>query len=107
MNDHLRRVAKNAPPRPRSSDAISSSVTCCGVIARAVFRARYPPAPSYSASVVVGFARTILRISGATELLDDPGGVVRLHAQPVLPVDGDDRPPPATPEAFDSTERAL
>jgi len=36
MNDHLRPVAKNAPPRPRTSDVSSSSVTSAGVIARAL-----------------------------------------------------------------------
>src|SRR5436309_15655209 len=71
-NDHLRPVAKNAPPRPRSSEAMSSAVTSAGVWARALASAVYPPAASYSARLVVGFARTIFSTSGVTaQLLHD------------------------------------
>jgi hypothetical protein len=35
MNAHFRPVGKNAPPRPRNSDASTSSITTCGAIARA------------------------------------------------------------------------
>ena len=36
MNETLRPMAKPAPPRPRTLDASSSSVICCGCIAIAL-----------------------------------------------------------------------
>src|SRR4029079_1023623 len=108
-NDHLRPVGKKAPPRPRSPDASSSAITSSGDSARALRSAVKPPAFSYSPmsrterpSVVP--AKTMLGCS-ATELLDDPGDVLRLHAQPVPVVDGDHRCPAAAPEALDRPER--
>src|SRR5580765_7939569 len=52
MNDHLRPHGNPAPPRPRSPDFLTSSVTASGVIdVTALRRARYPPEASYPARV--------------------------------------------------------
>ncbi len=50
-------------------------------------------------------AKTMLGYSGTAQLLDDPGNVVRLHAQPVAVVDRDHRRPAAAAEALDRAER--
>jgi hypothetical protein len=44
MNDHFSPVGNPAPPRPRSPDALISSMTSAGFIFTAFRRALYPPA---------------------------------------------------------------
>src|SRR6185437_7782083 len=103
MNAHLRPVGKNAPPRPRSSDAITSSITACASIARALVSAVYPPTASYSASFVRSRSRASARTrSVATaQLLHDPRYVVGHDVRAVVVVDGPDRRPAEAAEALD------
>src|SRR5437660_10204359 len=107
MNAHLRPVGKNAPPRPRSSEAMSSSITACGVMARALASAPYPPASSYSASFVRSRSPAPASTNSVAiaQLPHDPGDVVRLHVRAVVMVDGDDRRPAAPAEALDRAQR--
>src|SRR2546423_5080046 len=103
MKANLRPVGKNAPPRPRSSDTTSSSITACGAIVRAFASAPYPPAASYSASFVKSRSPTPPRTRSVAiaQLLHDAGGVAGLHVRAVAMVDGDDRRPAAAAEALD------
>src|SRR4029077_17374676 len=51
-NDHLVAVGKSAPPRPRSPEAFTSSITCAAFISVTTLRsAEYPPRPSYTSSL--------------------------------------------------------
>src|SRR6188472_4105468 len=99
---HFMPVAKNAPPRPRSWEAFSSSITASGAIARAFVSASYPPTASYSASFVRSRlsapAKTyslLLGLLATAELLDDRRYAVSLDVQPVVVVDRDDGRPAA------------
>ncbi len=53
----------------------------------------------------VGAGEDDLRILRQAQLLDDPGHVVGLHAEPMAVVDRDDRRPAAAAEALDGPER--
>src|SRR5436190_4612989 len=109
MNAHLRPAGKKAPPRPRSSDATTSSITACGSMARAFASAVYPSTASYSASFVRSRSRASARTSSVatTQLLHDLRHVLGLHVRAVVMVDGDDRRPAAAPQAFDRPQRHL
>src|SRR5918994_2255226 len=113
MKPALRPVAKNAPPRPRSPDALSSSTICAGSIVRARAICAYPPTARYSSSFVRSRSSapartTIGRSAVATaHLSDDPRHVVRGHVLPVAMIDRDDRRPAATAEALDHPKRDL
>src|SRR5690349_8213509 len=109
MKAHLRPVGKNAPPRPRSSEAITSSMTACGAIPRAFASAAYPSTVSYSASFVRSRSRASAKTSSlaTAQLLHDPRHVVGHHVRAVVVVDGDDRGPTAAAEALDRPQRDL
>ena len=47
---HLIAAGKYAPPRPRSPDSLTSSVTASGVVQSAFARPAYPPRSRYSSS---------------------------------------------------------
>ena len=84
-------------------------MTSSGAIARALRNAAKPPACSYSPMSVtappsVVPAKTMLGYSG-TELLDDPGNVLGLHAQAMAVVDRDHGRPATAAEALDGAER--
>src|SRR5262245_37182273 len=109
MKDHLRPVGKKAPPRPRSSDAITSSITACEVMPRAFASAWYPPIASYSASLARSCSLAPARTSSTAiaQLLDDLRHVIGLHVRAVVVVDRHDRRPPAAAEALDRPHRYL
>jgi hypothetical protein len=50
---HLSPVGKPAPPRPRSADFLTSSVTASGFIEMAFLSPSYPPVLTYSSYVTM------------------------------------------------------
>src|SRR6266540_2284540 len=105
----LRPVGKPAPPRPRSVDVTSSSISASGSIARAFSSASYPPTARYSSSCVRSRSSTWAsrRSRLGTELLDQRGNVLGRDRLPVAPVDDDHRRVAAAAGALDRPERHL
>ena len=114
---HFMPVAKNAPPRPRSFDAFTSSITASGAIA-ARLRERLVAADR----LVLGELRQVALVgvreddlpvtrhafsSDIAQLLDDPADALRLDVQAVVVVDRDDGRPAAAAEALDRPQRHL
>src|SRR5438552_1039280 len=66
MNDHFVPVGKPAPPRPRSADFLTSSVTSPGLIDATVLRrALYPPPASYTPIVCESRLSTLRSRTGS------------------------------------------
>src|SRR6266540_1258007 len=105
----LRPVGKPAPPRPRSVDVTSSSISASGSIARAFSSASYPPTARYSSSCVRSRSSTWAsrRSRLGTELLDQRGNVLGRDRLPVAPVDDGHRRVAAAAGALDRPERHL
>src|SRR5947207_11730963 len=117
MKVACRPVGKNAPPRPRRFDWISSSVTSCGAIARAFSSWAYPPTARYEArsrsgrSIAPPNTRGVpsapIVVSAIPQLLHDRRDVGGGHRLAVAVVDGDDRRRRAAAQAFDRPQRHL